>query len=386
MRIALACLFLVSCSQPALQNNARFVEQLEELPLEQRQSEVDSMWTSLPSLPLIESDSLAVFLFRSDSSAVSVVGDFSEWNPDLFPMSRLEGTDLWHREMSFESDARLDYQFVVNKEHYTLDPANPEVMPGGFGSNSELSMPDYMQPEEIQPQPGGVGGELSEHSVSSTHLGSSRTVTIYTPPNYDASSDRVYGSLLLHDGSDYLRLGNMPAILDNLISSGRIEPLVAFFLDPADRMEEYARSSNEAFVDFVIEEFVPWAESTYNISREPGRTAVTGISLGGNISAQLCNEHPEVFGLCAPLSTAFGVDRGALLSRIADSGESTVKYYVEWGTYEPPIARYAPDFIAALENNGNELLWNEWHEGHSWGMWRAHQDIILEYFFPANPR
>jgi hypothetical protein len=30
------------------------------------------------------------------------------------------------------------------------------------------------------------------------------------------------------------------------------------------------------------------------------------------------------------------------------------------------------------------MIWNEWHEGHSWGSWRAHLDNALEFFFPGN--
>ena len=28
-------------------------------------------------------------------------------------------------------------------------------------------------------------------------------------------------------------------------------------------------------------------------------------------------------------------------------------------------------------------MWMEWHEGHSWGSWRAHLDDALEFFFPV---
>jgi enterochelin esterase family protein len=39
-------------------------------------------------------------------------------------------------------------------------------------------------------------------------------------------------------------------------------------------------------------------------------------------------------------------------------------------------------FKDGLANKGYDLVWNEWHEGHSWGSWRAHLDNALEYFFP----
>ena len=38
-----------------------------------------------------------------------------------------------------------------------------------------------------------------------------------------------------------------------------------------------------------------------------------------------------------------------------------------------------------LINANYELDWLERPEGHSWGLWRATIDRMLEYFFPGNP-
>jgi enterochelin esterase family protein len=38
----------------------------------------------------------------------------------------------------------------------------------------------------------------------------------------------------------------------------------------------------------------------------------------------------------------------------------------------------------SLLDKGCEVSWRQWHEGHSWGSWRAHLDITLEYFFPGD--
>jgi enterochelin esterase family protein len=37
----------------------------------------------------------------------------------------------------------------------------------------------------------------------------------------------------------------------------------------------------------------------------------------------------------------------------------------------------------ALIAHGYDVYWNEWHEAHSWGNWRAHLDNTLKYFFPV---
>jgi len=71
------------------------------------------------------------------------------------------------------------------------------------------------------------------------------------------------------------------------------------------------------------------------------------------------------------------------MSEIANGDPTSIKWYVDWGTYESSIANTGRMFEDILTQHGAEFKTNEWHEGHSWGSWRAHQDIMLEYFFPG---
>jgi enterochelin esterase family protein len=61
-----------------------------------------------------------------------------------------------------------------------------------------------------------------------------------------------------------------------------------------------------------------------------------------------------------------------------------IKWSSFWGTYESlyPELRSFRDFLLG---NNCQLDWLERPEGHSWGLWRASLDRMLEYFFPANP-
>ena len=60
-----------------------------------------------------------------------------------------------------------------------------------------------------------------------------------------------------------------------------------------------------------------------------------------------------------------------------------IKWYLDWGTYERTIAEGSRMFEAVLQHQNATFLSNEWHEGHSWGSWRAHQNLMLAYFFPG---
>jgi len=66
------------------------------------------------------------------------------------------------------------------------------------------------------------------------------------------------------------------------------------------------------------------------------------------------------------------------------SGEKKdIEWYLDWGTYEVSVMLDGRMLRDNLITAGYEMAWNEWHEGHSWGSWRAHIDNALEYFFPA---
>ncbi|MGE5680569.1 MAG: hypothetical protein ACM34K_06765, partial [Bacillota bacterium] len=99
-------------------------------------------------IPYIEGET-ANFIYRGTASMAAVAGDFNDWNPSASQMTRLSGTDFFYFSKKFELNARLDYKLVLNGTNWILDPRNQKQAPGGYGPNSELAMPLYVQPWEI---------------------------------------------------------------------------------------------------------------------------------------------------------------------------------------------------------------------------------------------
>ncbi len=345
----------------------------------EQQARVDSFLSAASTVPFFDSDTVAVFLWVGVASSMSVAGDFNSWSATAWPMTRLGSTTLWYRTATFEGDARLDYKLVRNGSSWILDPRNPLRVSGGFGPNSELAMPGYVQPPEIVPDPAVSRGALTSHTFASTVMGSSRRVQVYVPATYDAALR--YPVVVYHDGGEYVSLASVPTVLDNLIASGSIEPIVAVFIDPIDREQEYWTTRSAAFVEMVVTELMPWIRANWSVADQPGSTAVTGASLGGLISTRLCFEHPDVFGLCGPFSPSWWVDEQALINAVVAQPVPGQRWYLDWGTYEGSIGRITPDALGAMHAAGIEATGNAWNEGHSWGSWRAHQDEMLTYFF-----
>ena len=112
-------------------------------------------------------------------------GDFNGWNPSPAPMTRLSQTNFFYYSRNFEMNARLDYKFVVNGSSWILDPENPNRVSGGFGPNSELAMPEYIQPWEIKYKPGINHGSVVYRTIFSNNTASNYQLQIYLPFGYD---------------------------------------------------------------------------------------------------------------------------------------------------------------------------------------------------------
>lgn len=332
---------------------------------------------SIYGIPMIH-DTTAVFLYRGKvDTAVFVAGDFTDWNMPADTFRQISGTDLYYRSFNFENDARLDYKLIVDGD-WILDPLNDNTCRGGFGDNSELRMPNYPYPAEILPYEIPMG-RMNTYEFSDSTTGSTHQVRVYTPPDYEYGESR-YRTIYFHDGSDYLALGSTKKALDYMIYANWIPPVVAVFVDPIDRMREY--SYDTEFMDMFALELVPWVEAKYRTQDNPEARAVIGSSLGGLVSLNLLLAYPEVFGNCGAYSPAVQV--GDIIAKIENRDKSFGKIYLDAGSYEPVIYIPTLHLKHVLERRGWNLKWRQWHEGHSWGSWKAHLDESVTFFWPQS--
>lgn len=375
--ISLLLLFAVTASA---QTFADFLARLNTTPLNQRPALVDSFMNALPAFPYLEQDTLAHFIFRGNASTITVPGDANNWNINGSPMTRVEGTDFWYRSEIYEDDARLDYKFVLNGSNWILDPRNPNTVTGGYGPNSELRMPAYIMPPEIFYYGYIFHGTYEDTLFYSVNMGNSRTIRVYLPSGYQ-SSTTSYPMILFHDGLEYTTLGSAINVLDYLIDRDLVEPVIAVFVPPVNRTEEYAGSLQGQFTQFIVNEVIPWVDSKYRTIPLPEKRAVLGASNGGNISLWLALNHSEVFGHVAAQSSNI---QNSISSGFQNSPLMDLKLYLDIGTYDIPILiQLVNNFIPLLQVKGYPYQYHVFHEGHSWGNWRAHIDNALIMFFPG---
>jgi enterochelin esterase-like enzyme len=328
--------------------------------------------------PFIDNDS-AVFLYRGGSGSVSVAGDFNNWN--FTPMINLAGTNLFFYQAKFEMDARLDYKFVLPGNNYILDPLNPHLCYGGFGPNSELAMPYYVQPWDINYNPNIQHGSIVALNIFSINVSTNYQVSVYLPPGYNNSVK--YPAVYFQDGAEYITLGSAVNVLDNLIDSAKIEKVIGIFVTPNDRNNEYAGTTRNQYRLFFVNELVPFIDSLYSTYVDPAKRLVLGDSYGGNISALISYNHPDVFGNCGLHSPAFQPNNNEAYNLITNNSKKNIRFSAIWGTYMDPY-QSLQSFRDILISRGYSYDWKEVHEGHSWGQWRANIKTVLQYIFPKD--
>ena len=350
-----------------------------------KQAAVDSFMTyaRTQGIPFIE-DSTANFIYLGNPSSVTVPGDFNGWSISAWPMTHLSETNFWYRSANFELDARLDYKFVLNGTTWILDPENPNTCTGGFGPNSELSMPLYVQPWEIEYNPNIEHGTVIQKTIFSTNVNTNYNLNIYLPPGYDSPAATTYPAVYFQDGSEYISLGKAVNVIDNILDSLKIKAVIAVFVTPNNRNVEYAGSLRNQYRLFFVNELVPYIDTNYKTKVNPKERLVLGDSYGGNISALISYNHPEVFGLCGLHSGALQPNGYEAYNLIVNGPIIDIKWSSIWGSYEGNLTQNMRSLKDFLISANYELDWLERPEGHSWGLWRANVDRMLEYFIPGN--
>jgi len=374
-----------------------FLVEASALKTDQRQEKVNRFMAQLNQAPLTEGDT-AIFLWQGAADSVHLLGDMNGWNAGSpLPLTRLQGSDLWYLQTHFETEARLDYQFEINGNNYQLDPLNPNTLMSETGPNSVLTMPGYLTPPELLakevPAP---AGKLNSHTLESRFLEQTRTFVIYEPTGQIVG--QKLPSLYLNNGGDYLDLIDTAALLDALITGRHIPPMVVVFLPPVLALEEY--SQNDDYVRFLADELVPFVQDNYGTDADPEATGVMGSGLGGLAALYAAQTRPNVFGLAAGQSVAHSSITESILERRGGAqsdlsiSDLPARIYLVVGTYETAVNIQGEQqnlleenrrLVNKLKASGQEIQYEEFPEGHSWGLWRGTFGRALNYLYNRGP-
>jgi enterochelin esterase family protein len=313
------------------------------------------------------------------------------------------------------------YTYAFNVDGVTaLDPQNVNTKYGygSFGPVSIVQVPgDAPQFYDVKAVP---HGEVRIRPYVSKALGVSRTVWVYTPPDYDKGKDFPV-LYLLHGAGDiesgWTMIGRANTILDNLIAEKKARPMVVVMplghtiqsfwtgpsktvVDPVASAMRGGRSLDDIIATMMsgdgkgglspfgrdfVEDVMPMIEQTYKVSRKPEDRAIAGLSMSGGQTINLALGKPELFRYVALMSPAASGRVAEFYPAVARSPDTYNKQFkVFWIGVGKDDGLTGPGdhaFVEALKKHGVRQTFVVSPGRHEWTVWRHHLAQVAPLLF-----
>lgn len=320
----------------------------------------------------------------ADTGDVFIAGNLpalGPWSPGL---RRMDATGNERAvELTVPHDTRLEYKFTLGSWDREMVDAEGRTLPNFELSVTESSearhriehfRPDLMTFIEDWRGSGVQGSLVYWTDVESRYLGPTRHIGIWLPPGYDAGRPDGYPVLYMHDGKVLFdpRFGgggrgdiwDVDDAVVRLVDQELIPPIIVVGVWNSDeRMAEYSPWHRAPdYAKFLIEELMPRVNAEFNTATGRDNTAVMGSSMGGLLSYYLVTFHPDIFGSCGCISSAF-ILSDAILARwspqlvINEAGDATpyIVKDMEAGLTAPEGARYWFDYGTVGGDEGYDV-------------------------------
>lgn len=251
----------------------------------------------------------------------------SEYRPGLMrgggaydaPMTNVGGGD-WVISVPLAAGVN-QYWFYVDNDtnNWVADPANPPAFaPDGLTGSARRAFNKVFVPYDPEKQnfapladrqielPRDDSPKGTWSYVPFEVGGTTRTLGVYLPPGYDPDRPEPYKTIYMQHGSgqdqsDWMTIGDVPVIMDNLLQDGDTEPAVVITTN-----SNYLGSAAAGYPN-LREVIVPFVESNYNVSTLPKDRAFAGLSMGSAITQTLINYDADYFGYYGAFSGGVSV-------------------------------------------------------------------------------
>ncbi len=355
-----------------------------------------------------EEEMLVTFVWRGNSETENVVVFLQSGGPDPADnrMERLASTDLWYKSYIFGRDARFVYSLSPNDSLVPLDdpnvdfrkrfstvqrdPLNPKHHPLETEGVPPFMVLSMVEMPEAPPQPwaakrsGIAHGDVKEEFFVSKILGNERQLFVYRPPEYSPDRNEPYPLLVMFDGWSYIHRVPTPTILDNLISDGRIPPTVAVLIDTR-RQRGRELSCYRPFASFLCEELLPSIRDRYHVTHDPGRTIISGSSLGGLAATCTAMWNPDAFGKVLSQSGSYywkpaeEEDFEWVGRQFASMDRLPLEFYLDVGLLEKTMPKPGGlnqltvnrNFHRILRDKGYQVHYQEFNGAHEHVCWQG---------------
>ncbi len=147
--------------------------------------------------------------------------------------------------------------------------------------------------------------------------------------------------------------------------------------DETLRLHEYSPGFDPdrfaAHERFLVGEVRAWARTRLGVAFPKARTAVFGVSAGGELALALGLRHPDVFGTVFCASPGAGYRPPAVMPR------ALPRAYLVAGTREPFFRDNAARWADALRGAGADVLTTERAGSHGGAFWPAELPLMIAW-------
>ena len=339
-------------------------------------------------------------LYAPAASQVMLYGDFMQGcKSGSMAMTRTEDGVWEYRTEPLESELYY-YWFQVDGIDHVADPSNSYVMRDVGSQMNYFVIPgergDLYSAQDVKHGTvARVWGEVND--------GRERRMTIYTPADYEGSKRRYPVLYLLHgmggDEEAWIATGRVAEIMDNLIASGKAEPMIVVMTNGCTKhvaapgfshegmWTPYMSGSMDGSFEAMFPSIVEWVDSNYRTIRKAQSRAIAGLSMGGFHSMQISKEYPEMFDYVGLFSAAIfrGKEGVATYENLEPKLErqfsgSLKLYWIAIGS-EDFLYDENVKYRELLDEKGYKYEYRESGDGHIWRNWRIYIAEFVQKLF-----
>jgi enterochelin esterase family protein len=234
-------------------------------------------------------------------------------------------------------------------------------------------------------------GAVARVHYRSSSLGRTRRMHVYTPPGYEAGTDKYPVLYLLHGAGDsddsWTSVGRANFILDNLIAAGKAQAMIVVM--PAGHTGPFSfimpttptkgsPIGNAKFEDDFLKDIIPYIETHYRALTDRSKRTLAGLSMGGAQALDIAVAQPKEFGYIGVFSSGVFLrnasdwakeHQASLDDAAAKDGLKLLWFATGSEDFLMPRTR---ETVNLLKKHGFNPVLKETSGGHTWINWQKY--------------
>lgn len=225
-----------------------------------------------------------------------------------------------------------------------------------------------MNPEEFR---GGQADPIAGEIVTETFdYDEGRQVAVYIPPDPPEAIVFAGDGQMISQWGGILEAADVPPTMLVCAHRAAQETL---------RLHEYSPTFDPArfaaHERFFVEDIGGWVRSRFGVTLSAERTAVFGVSAGGELALAIGLRHPSIYGAIFSASPGAGYRPSEVMP------SPLPRTYLVAGTLEPFFLENATRWATALRAAAADVVMNERVAGHDDAMWREEFPMMVAWAF-----